>query len=74
MYYQNLFNQEFINQQYYMQMQQQFTYNQNQEIAKMIKALNDFMDAANQIAPQYQQQAMCECILTICNRAYPNNI
>lgn len=73
MYYENLFNEQYINQKNYQKMQeQQFEIEQQKEIYNMTKALNDFMDSANKIAPQYQQQALETCIATICGRLYGN--
>lgn len=74
MYYQNLFNNQYINQQYYQKLQeQQFQIEQQKEMYNMIKALNDFVDAANKIAPQYQQRAFEACVSTICEKLYGNN-
>jgi len=39
----------------------------------MLKSLNDFMEACNKIAPQYQEQAFNSCIAEICRRIYGNN-
>ena len=56
--YQNLFNEQYINQQHYKEIKsKQFSLEQQQEICKMLKALDDFMESASKIAPQYQQQA-----------------
>ncbi len=73
MYYQNLFNEQYINQQNYERMkEQQFQYEQQMEFSKMLKSLNDFIDSTNNIAPQYQQQAFNACIATICSKLYGN--
>lgn len=77
--YQNLFNQNYINEQQYYellkqknQIEQQIKFEQEQqvEIGKMLKALNDFFDASQKIAPQYQNQASNLCIWEICKRLY----
>ncbi len=74
MYYQNLFNNQYINLDYYTKLQeQQFQISQQKEIFNMIKALDDFISAANKIAPQYQEQALKECIMYICKRVYEDN-
>ena len=39
----------------------------------MVKALNDFCDAAEKIISQYQNKANAICILEICKRFYKNN-
>ena len=74
MYYQNLFNKQYINEQYYEEMKRkQFYSEQQQEFTKMLKALNDFMDSASKIAPQYQQQAFETCVNAICGKLYGKN-
>lgn len=74
MYYQNLFNGQYINQQNYRNVkEQQFQEEQQKEFYNMLKSLNDFMDACNKIAPQYQEQAFNACIAEICGRLYGNN-
>lgn len=72
--YQNLFNKLYINQQYYEELKRnQFYLEQQQEFIKMLKALNDFMDSASKIAPQYQQQAFDACVSAICGKLYGNS-
>lgn len=72
--YQNLFNEEYINQQYYEELKRKKFYSeQQQEFSKMLKALDDFIESASKIAPQYQQQAFDACIGAICKRVYGNN-
>lgn len=69
--YQNLFNKDYINYEYYEEIERnQFLLNQNQELAKMLNALNDFIDSYNKIAPQYQQQAFSACVCLICEKLY----
>lgn len=68
-----LFNEQYINQQYYEEMKRkQFYSEQQQELTKMLKALNDFMESAGKIAPQYQQQAFDACVSALCGRLYEN--
>lgn len=45
---------------------------QEREIAKMLKALNDYFDAAEKIAPQYQQEAFKLSVLEIYRRLNNN--
>lgn len=72
--YQDLFNRQYINQQNYEELKkQQFHMEQQKEIFNAVKALNDFMDACNKIAPQYQEQAFNACIAEICGRLYGSN-
>lgn len=76
MYYQNLFNQEYINKQYYellkqkeqREQQEKFDREQKLEISKMIKALEDFFEASQKIAPQYESLALSSCIFEISKR------
>lgn len=69
--YKNLFNKDYINQECYEEIEKnQFLLNQNQEFAKMLNSLNDFIDSYNKIAPQYQQQAFSACVCLICEKIY----
>ena len=80
MYNQDLFNQNYINEQYKEllmqknQIEQQIKFENEQqiEITKMLKALNDYFDAAQKIAPQYQGQAIALCAMEIYKRLYKN--
>ena len=76
MYYQNFFNQEYINKQYcellkqkeQREQQEKFDREQKLEISKMIKALEDFFEASQKIAPQYESLALSSCIFEISKR------
>ena len=78
MYNQNLFNQNYINETQYNELLKQKAYldkiqfekEQQKEIGNMLKALNDYFDAAQKIAPQYQQDAFNLCVLEIYRRLY----
>lgn len=60
--YDQIFNQRYVNQTYLQQLQQQQYHAEQQiEIAKAVKALHDYCDAARKIAPEYRQQAFCVC-------------
>ena len=64
--YDQIFNQRYVNQTYLQQLQQQQYHAEQQiEIAKAIKALHDYCDAARKIAPEYRQQAFCVCAAAI---------
>ena len=72
--YQNLFNEQYINQQHYKEIKsKQFSLEQQQEICKMLKALDDFMESASKIAPQYLQPEFDVCVSVIGNIVYGNN-
>ena len=74
MYNENLFNQNYINellkQRAQIEQQIKFEMDQEKEIGNMLKALNDYFDAAQKIAPQYQGQAMALSAMEIYNRLY----
>ena len=71
--YKNLFNKDYINQECYEEIEKnQFLLNQNQEFAKMLNSLNDFIDSYNKIVPQYQQQVFNACVCLICEKLYGN--
>lgn len=84
MYYQNLFNQDYINQGKYEQYERlkrerdyidgliRIDEEQRKEITKMEKALNDFFDAAEKVIPAYQNQAKETCAGVICTRIFKN--
>lgn len=64
--YEQIFNQQYVNKAYLQQLQiQRYHAEQQQEIAKAVKALHDYCDAARRIAPEYQQQAFCSCAAAI---------
>ena len=64
--YDQIFNQKFVNPSYLQQLQlQQYHAEQQQEIAKAVKALHDYCDAARKIAPEYRELAMRECVAAI---------
>lgn len=66
--YDQIFNQQCVNEAYLKQLQiQQYHAEQQQEIAKAVRALHDYCDAARRIAPEYQQQAFCACAAAIIN-------
>ena len=63
--YDQIFNQQYVNPDYLQQLQLQHHKQQQQEIAKAVKALHDYCDAARKIAPEYRQQAFCVCAAAI---------
>ena len=64
--YEQIFNQQYVNEAYLQQLQiQQYHAEQQQEIAKAVRALHDYCDAARRIAPEYQKQAFCACVAAI---------
>ena len=79
MFNQNLFNQNYINEGYYnmllkqknqIEQQIQFEKEQEKEIINMLKALDDFFDASQKIAPQHQEEARTLCVEKIFERCF----
>ena len=60
--YDQMFNPQYVNYNYLQQMQMQHDFEQRQEIAKAVKAIHDYFDAARKIEPQYQELAFAACI------------
>lgn len=60
--YAQMFNLQYVNQNYLQQLQMQYNYEQRQEIAKAVKAIHDYFDVARKIAPKYQEMAFAACI------------
>lgn len=60
-----LFNPVYL-EQYQAQMEQNRKWGQNKNIADMVKALSDFLNASEKIDVDYQQQAFEACMSTIC--------
>lgn len=63
--YNQIFNQQYVNQNYLKNIQLQHDAEQQYEIAKAVKALHDYCDAAKKITPEYQQQAFWACATAI---------
>ena len=60
--YGQIFNPQYVIYNYLQQMQMQHDFEQRQEIAKAVKAIHDYFDAARKIEPQYQELAFAACI------------
>ena len=68
MYYQypyNLFNQEYLSQAYFRQIQIQKNIEQRKKIADAVKAISDYCTAARDIEPEYQPEAFQACLAEI---------
>ena len=63
--YGQMFNPLYVNQKYLEQLQMQHDYEQRQEIAKAVKAIHDYFDAARKIEPEYQEMAFGACIAAV---------
>lgn len=60
--YGQMFNPQYVNQDYLRQLQIQHDQEQREEIAKAVKAIHDYFEAARKIEPQYQSIAFAACI------------
>lgn len=66
----NLFNPTYITNYNLQQLEEQRKYwEQQKKIEDLVKALHDFLDAAKDIAPEYQQQAFNACCAEIAIQA-----
>ena len=63
--YDKIFKQQNVNPTYLQQLRLQHHSEQQHEIAKAVKALHDYCEAARKIEPAYQQQAFWECAMVI---------
>ena len=63
--YDQIFNQQYVNQNYLQNFQLQHHAEQQYEITKAVKVLHDYCDAAKKITPEYQQQAFLACATAI---------
>ena len=64
MFYNQMFNPQYVNPQYYFQVlqHQKYEQEQNDEINKAVKAIHDLCEASKKIDPSHQQQAFCACL------------
>ena len=65
------YNPQCFNQQAYNQMQQEmqkYQHEQSEEVAKAIKAYNDFLDAYGKLDPAHQQEVSIFCLMDIARR------
>ena len=53
--------------------QQNYHQEQQQQIMKMRKAIKDYIEAARQVAPEYQQAAINQCLEEILLQAVNNS-
>lgn len=64
--YEQMFNPQYVNTDYLRQQQiKQYDFEQRQEIAKAVKAIHDYCEAASKISPQYQQEAFFACATAV---------
>ena len=64
--YNQLFNPQYVNIEYYHQLQlQQYEAKQNEEVKKAVKAIHDLCEAVKQLDDQHQQNAFYACLAEI---------
>ena len=72
MMYQNfpygIFNQDYLNA-YQMQKEAQRQWEQNKNIADMVKAISDYCEAARKVDPDFRQIAFNACLAEILNQS-----
>ncbi len=68
-----IFNQNGFNQYHVQQAEMQRQYSQNTNIAKMVKAISDYCEAARNVDADYQQAAMNACWAEIMHQVTINN-
>lgn len=77
MMYQNypygIFNPDYLNAYQAQQWEAQRQWEQNKNIADMVKALSDYFEAARKVHPDYQQAAFNACLAEIINQAAKDN-
>ena len=67
----NLFNPQYVNQDYVNQLKvEQYELKQDLEIAKVVKAVQDYCKAAKNIDQQHQQKALGLCLEVILKEFY----
>lgn len=77
MIYQNypygIFNPNYLNTYQEQQKEIQRQWEQNKNIADMVKAISDYCEAARKVHPDYQQVAVNACLAGIFNQAAKDN-
>ena len=62
--YEQMFNRQYVNENYLLTLQcQQYHNEQCMEIAKAVKAIHDYCEAARKISPEYQGEAFRQCAM-----------
>lgn len=63
--YEQLFNPQYVNEDYIRQQlqYQKFQAEQQEEIAKAVKAIHDYFASARKIAPEFQNEAFFQCVV-----------
>lgn len=64
----NMFNQQYVSQNNYVQLQNEiyrYQANQNNEVLKAVKAMHDLCEAVKNMDPEHQQQAAVMCLAEV---------
>ena len=65
-FYNQMFNQRYVNPDYYHELQrQQYEFDQQKEIVNAVKAIHDLCEAVKKIDANHQQQAVNACVLQL---------
>ena len=77
MMYQNypygLFNQDYLQDYQAQQREAQRQWEQNKNIADMVKAISDYCEAARKVHPDFQELAFNACLAELCAQAAKDN-
>lgn len=77
MMYQNypygIFNQDYLSAYQVQQREAQRQWEQNKNIADMVKAISDYCEASRKVHPDFQQMAFNACLAEICNQLAKDN-
>ena len=77
MMYQNypysLFNQDYLQAYQAQQREAQRQWEQNKNIADMVKAISDYCEAARKVHPDFQEMAFNACLAELCAQAAKDN-
>lgn len=68
LFYNQMFNPQYVNPEYYNQIQQQmqkYQFKQDKEVYNAVKACHDMLEAVKKLDPQHQQQAFNFCLAEI---------
>ena len=64
-FYNQMFNPQYVNQDYYRQVANQaaqYNYQQNAEVAKVVNAFHDLLESAKKLDAQHQEAAFLACL------------
>ena len=68
-----LFNQDYLKAYQAQQREAQRQWEQNKNIADMVKAISDYCEAARKVHPDFQEMVFNACLAELCNQAAKDN-